>query len=1139
MRKKLGEVLREAGLIDELQLESALSHQRTFGGQLGRILIDSGFLGEQQLVETLSRMLGVPRVELSGRTVSTELLALVPLDFAEKFHTVPVALRAEAKGDHLFVAMSDPTNLEAVDTLQFRTGKRVVPMIATESDVEGAIRRWYYGERPREVTASSLENVQFHGREVEARPSDFEDIPIITGSELADAPPAAPPPAASADWFLAVEGPAQTPPEPPEQALAPAQPTMPAPAAATPLTHLDPHASQAIPTLATQNPATSSPFAVAPPAPPASPAASGPPELPTQQQPTSSPFVAAPGPHEQLFGAPNSFLGGDDDMGLGQQDLHAPPPMPAPSLAAPPMAAPAEGPELLPDDALVPLPDDALTPLPDDALMPLPDDALVALPPPGAEEASAPSTPPAPQAPPAAPAAEASLPVAQARPDDDAVNAAELGPIDAMDVVALELDEEDDTPIEFVSAAEMLQDAPSTGVVERSLALPDPSGEDRPIELATAAELAQMDFSPPAPSSSDGSATSDVTAELSGNALRAAAEALEEMQDFEDLSDLTDLAAARLSALDAATFEADVTMDLDIHDTGFGAPRPLPPPGGVVPDSDEVESDAPIQVVNMPPDRSPVDFAGEVKTFSETVDPPQVDAPFGDDLLEVSESFDDVFDVFASPSAPPAAPEAPSSGPTAAAAPPATPEPAPEAPVAPSTSSPPNAPNPPSTEPVPAQAAAPVEPAAEEESFIEVTEDYDLTDLSRPRMPPLTAHQIHELERLHHDGTTTLSSAGVVDTPERVAGGVERGEVMTLALPTPAYSHAALVDAPWRLAGEPPPAGQTPDVPLAPYGLSTARLSSVDDVDVLVPPALLAQLEAERAAAREAEASVAVPLPGAASPSIAQTTPATSPRELPWNLPGSGGVSPLDELPGAPDTVPLSELPPEDDDEQANLADAWRDAAEQQLLERKQPDELVVPEHRRMLDAPEPGPLVEAPKPVHPYTPSAPSSLATDRPPWAALANGRSSAPAPADERAPPPAFEEAALVTPSVTPLPVDDWSAALGDAATKGEGEETPPNVPLPSATPRSVLVADAVQLGDDPLTPESSPPAAAPAAPAPSSPTAPEGVSFTPTPTMITSMSPEQLRALAERLVQRGALTADDIDAARQATPPHDDE
>jgi hypothetical protein len=196
-RKRIGEVLVEAGLIDELQLKSALSHQRQWGGRLGRILVDNRFLSEEQIVAALSHHLRVPRCELANREIPARLLGEIPMGMAEKYNCVPVGM----KDGVLHVAMSDPTSFEGIDAIQFKTGKRVYVMIATDSEVERAVRRAYYGEQPRAISGSALEYVQFGGQELAP-----DEIPVVTGAMLVDDVPGAAPPPGTNDWFLSQGG---------------------------------------------------------------------------------------------------------------------------------------------------------------------------------------------------------------------------------------------------------------------------------------------------------------------------------------------------------------------------------------------------------------------------------------------------------------------------------------------------------------------------------------------------------------------------------------------------------------------------------------------------------------------------------------------------------------------------------------------------------------------------------------------------------------------------------------------------------------------------------------------------------------------------------------------------------------------
>jgi type IV pilus assembly protein PilB len=145
-RKRLGELLVEAGAIDSMQLQSALGYQRQWGGKLGSVLIDRGFITEPKLVATIAAQLGVGVVQISKLRVDPRAIAMIPVALAEQLRVFPLEIRGSEKSETLVVAMSDPTDLAAIDQLQFRTQKRVQPVLAGDRDIHVAIRRHYYHE---------------------------------------------------------------------------------------------------------------------------------------------------------------------------------------------------------------------------------------------------------------------------------------------------------------------------------------------------------------------------------------------------------------------------------------------------------------------------------------------------------------------------------------------------------------------------------------------------------------------------------------------------------------------------------------------------------------------------------------------------------------------------------------------------------------------------------------------------------------------------------------------------------------------------------------------------------------------------------------------------------------------------------
>ncbi len=140
---KLGEILKQAGVIDDYQLNSALSYQRHWGGRFGQSLIKLGYLTEDKLQDFLARQFDLPQIELLGRKIPEDVLAYIPQEKAREFHVLPVEQR-EIKGSiHLVVAMTDPTNLMVTDSLQFMTGCRIKPVLASDEAITSAIEKYY------------------------------------------------------------------------------------------------------------------------------------------------------------------------------------------------------------------------------------------------------------------------------------------------------------------------------------------------------------------------------------------------------------------------------------------------------------------------------------------------------------------------------------------------------------------------------------------------------------------------------------------------------------------------------------------------------------------------------------------------------------------------------------------------------------------------------------------------------------------------------------------------------------------------------------------------------------------------------------------------------------------------------------
>src|SRR4051812_5096332 len=142
-RKRIGQLLTELGVVDEHQLQSALGHQKQWGGKLGAILVQKGFCKEPEIVLALSKHLGMPSVVLSTAQIDPRAVKFVSKQIAEKLHVFPYEVAGSGRGEVVTIAMSDPTDLSAVDQLAFHTGKRIKPMLAGDTEIVQAIQVHY------------------------------------------------------------------------------------------------------------------------------------------------------------------------------------------------------------------------------------------------------------------------------------------------------------------------------------------------------------------------------------------------------------------------------------------------------------------------------------------------------------------------------------------------------------------------------------------------------------------------------------------------------------------------------------------------------------------------------------------------------------------------------------------------------------------------------------------------------------------------------------------------------------------------------------------------------------------------------------------------------------------------------------
>ncbi|MCA8917920.1 MAG: hypothetical protein KDB68_07450 [Planctomycetes bacterium] len=153
-RIKLGEMLLKKKLITKEQLDTAIEYQKSLGGKIGSIIVKLGYMTDEALTREIARHYNMEVTDLANMILPVNLLKAVPRDIVEKHHLIPIHQTNKV----LTVCMSDPTDYEALDELQFVSGKKIETTLATRDSIKRAIAEFLdnaeregeaAGERPK------------------------------------------------------------------------------------------------------------------------------------------------------------------------------------------------------------------------------------------------------------------------------------------------------------------------------------------------------------------------------------------------------------------------------------------------------------------------------------------------------------------------------------------------------------------------------------------------------------------------------------------------------------------------------------------------------------------------------------------------------------------------------------------------------------------------------------------------------------------------------------------------------------------------------------------------------------------------------------------------------------------------------
>lgn len=177
VRKRLGEILIDAGIITAEVLDKALKIQKLTEEKLGQVLVSKGFTTDEQIVNAVKEQMGIPLIDLDNINVCQDIIDILPSSIARKYESIPI----DIINGSLLVTMSDPLNYFAAEDIKIATGYNVKPAISLRESILQNIEKYYGRSRAQEAarTYRKSNSALRNDRISSAQPVDDTSAPII------------------------------------------------------------------------------------------------------------------------------------------------------------------------------------------------------------------------------------------------------------------------------------------------------------------------------------------------------------------------------------------------------------------------------------------------------------------------------------------------------------------------------------------------------------------------------------------------------------------------------------------------------------------------------------------------------------------------------------------------------------------------------------------------------------------------------------------------------------------------------------------------------------------------------------------------------------------------------------------------
>jgi type IV pilus assembly protein PilB len=185
IKKKLGEMLVDAGMLTDEQLDEALAALRQSNLKLGQYLTRQGILSESQIADLLSYQLNLEKYRPDQYPIDFNLTKIIPADVAQKHHLAPL----RKKGHLLTIAMPDPMDINALDKIEAMSNTEVEPVICTEQELSQLVGSLYGMYADLGGVLESVEEMEIYDEIASDTELSAEDVTASSLQNLAEEPP--------------------------------------------------------------------------------------------------------------------------------------------------------------------------------------------------------------------------------------------------------------------------------------------------------------------------------------------------------------------------------------------------------------------------------------------------------------------------------------------------------------------------------------------------------------------------------------------------------------------------------------------------------------------------------------------------------------------------------------------------------------------------------------------------------------------------------------------------------------------------------------------------------------------------------------------------------------------------------------